>query len=180
MRTDKEKIEISIIAFITGVVFTFIIYPKAETETVHKFTTKTETDTVFIQNIDTVYISKKEITTEYLRDTILVDYKPSINKFSTSAPFQYGNTYVSGEVLGEVLKIDITNDFKIPVVTNIITNTETKTIIEKPKGFYVGASINNLLHPGAKVSYLDNKYMFDYQYQPMQRIHQIGVSKKIF
>jgi hypothetical protein len=27
---------------------------------------------------------------------------------------------------------------------------------------------------------LDNKYLFSYQYQPLQRVHQIGVSKKLF
>ena len=73
-----------------------------------------------------------------------------------------------------------TNDYKIPVVTNTITNTETKTIVQKPKGIYLGAGINSLMQPSGKVSYLDNKYLFEYQYQPLQKIHQIGVSKKLF
>jgi hypothetical protein len=73
-----------------------------------------------------------------------------------------------------------TNDFKIPVVTNTITNTETKTIVQKAKGIYLGAGVNSLLDPLAKVSYLDNKYLFTYQYQPVTKIHTLGVSKKLF
>jgi hypothetical protein len=72
------------------------------------------------------------------------------------------------------------NDFKIPVVTNTITETKTETIVQKPKGIYLGASVNSLLQPGAKVAYLDNKYLFSYQYQPLQKVHQIGVAKKLF
>jgi hypothetical protein len=73
-----------------------------------------------------------------------------------------------------------TSDYTIPVVTNTITNTETKTIIQKPKGIYLGANVNSLLQPSANVAYLDNKYLFQYQYQPLQGVHQIGVSKKLF
>jgi hypothetical protein len=120
------------------------------------------------------------INSHFLRDTILVDYKPEISLFKTSIPSEYGSTHVSGEVLGEVLKMTAINDFKIPVVTNTITNTETKTIVQKPNGIYLGAGVNSLLDPLAKVSYLDNKYLFTYQYQPVTKIHTLGVSKKLF
>ena len=180
MTLDSQKIQIATLAFFAGVIVAFIFYPKPDVEEVYKFTTKTETDTVFIQDIDTVHIPKKEIKTEVLRDTILIDYKPTINSFSTTTPFEYGNTYDNGEVLGEVLKMSVTNDFKIPVVTNTITNTETKTIIKKSKGIYLGANISSLLQPGATASYIDDKYIFQYQYQPMTKIHSLGVSKKLF
>ena len=76
--------------------------------------------------------------------------------------------------------MSVTNDFKIPVVTNTVTNTKTETIIKKPKGIYLGVGVNSLLQPSASASYLDNKYLFQYQYQPIQRVHQIGISKKLF
>lgn len=180
MIPDTQKIQIAILAFFAGVILTFIIYPKPDAEEVYRFTTRTETDTVYKEIKDTVYIPKKEIKTKVLRDTILIDYKPTINSFSTTTPFEYGNTYVNGEVLGEVLKMSVTNDFKIPVVTNTITNTETKTIIKKSKGIYLGANISSLLQPGATASYVDDKYIFQYQYQPMTKIHTLGVSKKLF
>ena len=180
MIPDKQKIQIAIVSFLAGVMLAFIFYPKPEIEEVYKFTTKTETDTIFIKEIDTIKVSKKEIKTEFLRDTILLDFKPQISLFETTFPFEHGSTKVSGEVLGEVLKMSAVNDYTIPVVTNTITNTETKTIIQKPKGIYLGAGINSLLQPSGKVAYLDNKYLFEYSFQPLDRVHSIGVSKKLF
>jgi hypothetical protein len=177
---EDKRIQIAIISFLIGVVLTFIIYPKPEAEEIYKFTTVTETDTLIVEVKDTVYVPKTKIKQTVLRDTVLVDHKPIIKAFSATTPFEYGNTYVSGEVLGEVLKMSVTNDFKIPVVTNTVTNTETRTIVQKPKGIYLGLGVNSLLQPSASASYLDNKYLFQYQYQPLQRIHQIGVSKKLF
>jgi hypothetical protein len=175
-----HRIQISLISFLAGLILAFVIYPKPEEETVYKFETKVETDTIYSHVVDTIYVPKTKIKTEVLRDTVLIDYEPKISLFKTSIPSEYGSTHVSGEVLGEVLKMTATNDFKIPVVTNTITNTETKTIIKKPKGIYLGAGVNSLLQPSAKVSYLDNKYLFSYQFEPLQGVHQVGVSKKLF
>ncbi len=129
---------------------------------------------------DTIYIPKTKIKTQVLRDTVLLDYKPKISLFKASFPFEYGSTHLSGEVLGEVLKMTAINDYTIPVVTNTITETKTEKVIVKPKGVYLGAGINSVLDPSVKVGYLDNKYLFQYQYQPLQKVHQIGVSKKLF
>jgi hypothetical protein len=177
---QDQRIQIAVLSFIAGAVLAFILMPKPETEEVYKFTTITKTDTLFVDKVSTVYVPKTSIKTEVLRDTILIDFKPQISLFETSFPFEHGSTKVSGEVLGEVLKMTATNDYKIPVVTNTITNTETRTIIQKPKGIYLGAGVNSLLKPSASVAYLDNKYLFQYQYQPLQKIHTLGVSKKLF
>jgi hypothetical protein len=177
---DDERIRIAIVSFLIGVVLTFIIYPKPEAETVYKFTTKTETDTSYIEVKDTVYIPKTKIKTQVVRDTVLINFKPKIKAFESTFPFEHGSTKVSGEVLGEITKMTAVTDYKLPTVTNTVTETKTETIIKKSKGLYLGASINSLLQPGASASYVDNKYIFQYQYQPLQRIHQIGVSKKLF
>jgi hypothetical protein len=178
--TDNKKIKIATLAFLAGILVAYIFFPKTESETVYKFETVTKTDTLFVDKVETVYIPKTKIKTEVLRDTVLINFKPQISQFTASFPFEHGSTSVSGEVLGEVLKISATNDFKIPVVTNTITNTETRTIIQKPKGIYLGAGVNSLLQPSASVAYLDNKYLFQYQFQPLQKVHQIGVAKKLF
>jgi hypothetical protein len=175
-----QRIQIAILAFLGGVILAFVVYPRPEVETVYKFETKVESDTIYTHVVDTVYVPKTRIKQTILRDTILVNFKPQISLFKTSIPSEYGSTHVSGEVLGEVLKMTATNDFKIPVVTNTITNTETRTIIQKPKGIYLGAGVNSLLKPSASVAYLDNKYLFQYQYQPVTKIHTLGVSKKLF
>jgi hypothetical protein len=177
---EDQRIKIAITSFLAGVILAFVVYPRPEVETVYKFETVTKTDTLFVDKVETVYIPRTSIKTEVLRDTILIDFKPKISQFTASFPFEHGSTSVSGEVLGEVLKMSATNDFKIPVVTNTITNTETRTIIQKPKGIYLGAGVNSLLKPSASVAYLDNKYLFQYQYQPVTKIHTLGVSKKLF
>jgi hypothetical protein len=177
---EDKRIQIATLAFFAGVLVAYIFFPKTESETVYKFETVTETDTLIVEVKDTVYVPKTKIKTEFLRDTVLIDFKPQISHFRTTFPSDYGNTYINGEVIGEVLKMTATNDFKIPVVTNTITNTETKTIIQKPKGIYMGGGVNSLIQPSASVSYLDNKYLFTYQFEPLQKVHQIGVSKKIF
>jgi hypothetical protein len=177
---EDQRIKIAIVSFIAGVILAFLLLPKPENEEVYRFTTVTETDTLFVDKVSTVYIPKTSIKTEVLRDTILIDFKPQISLFETTFPFEYGSTKVSGEVLGEVLKMTATSEYQIPVVTNTITNTETKTIIQKPKGVYLGAGVNSLLKPSASVAYLDNKYLFQYQYQPVTKIHTLGVSKKLF
>jgi hypothetical protein len=177
---DDERIKIAVLAFIAGVILAFLVFPKRELETVYKTTIERLTDTLYITSSDTVYIPKTKIKTEVLRDTILIDYKPKISLFETTFPFEYGSTKVSGEVLGEVLKMTATSDYNIPVVTNTIKETNTETIIKKSKGLYLGASINSVLDPGAYVSYVDNKYVFQYQYQPVTKIHSLGVSKKLF
>ena len=177
---DDERIRIATISFLIGAVLTFVVYPKPEFETVYKTKTERLTDTLYITETDTIYIPKTRIKKEVLRDTVLIDFKPKISRFETSFPFEYGSTKVSGEVLGEVLKMTATNDYKLPVVTNTITETKTETIVVKPKGFYLGAGVNSLLKPSASVSYLDNKYLFTYQFHPMEKVHQIGVAKKLF
>ena len=177
---DDERIRIAVVAFLIGVVLTFIVYPKPEIETVYKYTTKTETDTAYVEVLDTVYVPKNRIKNQIIRDTILVDKKAKISLFETTFPFEHGSTKVSGEVLGEVLKMTAKSDYNLPVVTNTVTETKTETIVVKPKGVYLGAGINSLLQPSASASYVDNKYIFQYQYQPLQRVHQIGVSKKLF
>jgi len=178
--TDNQKIKIATLSFLAGILVAYIFFPKTDQETVYKFESVTKTDTLIVEVKDTVYVPKKWIKSQIIRDTILVDYKPQISLFKTSIPSEYGSTNVSGEVLGEVLKMTATNDFKIPLVTNTITETKTETIVKKAKGIYLGAGVNSLLDPSASVSYLDNKYLFTYQYQPFQKVHQIGISKKLF
>ena len=177
---DSEKTKIAALSFLIGAVVAIILFPKKEIETVYKTKIDRLTDTLYITSKDTIYIPKTRIKTQVLRDTILIDFKPKIKAFETTFPFDYGSTKVSGEVLGEVLKMTAVNDYTLPVVTNTITETKTETIVVKPKGIYLGAGINSMLQPSGKVSYLDNKYLFEYQYSPMQRLHQVGVSKKLF
>ena len=177
---DQEKSKVAAVSFLIGAVVAIILFPKKEIETIYKTEVKKESDTIYVASTDTIYIPKTRIRTQVLRDTILIDSKPKIKAFETTFSFEHGSTKVNGEVLGEVLKMTAVNDYTIPVVTNTITETKTETIVVKPKGIYLGAGINSLLRPSGKVVYLDNKYLFEYNYSPMDGVHHVGVSKKLF
>lgn len=175
---DQRIITHSITAILGAFILYWFFWPEFETKTEIVETIKT--DTVFVIIKDTVRITKTQIKHEVLRDTILIDFKPEIKLFTASFPFLYGNTYLTGEVLGEVLKMDVSNDFKIPTVTNTINRTETNTIIKKPRALYLGAGVNNQLTPNLTAHYLDNQFIFSYQYYPTLKAHGIGISKRLF
>jgi len=163
------------IIFLLGLIGGYLLFNWQNGNDVAKVITKTEykTDSVFVQVYDTVHVLRTEIKTKYLRDTIFAEsYEAKINAFKTSKPFLYGNTTVSGEVLGEVLKMDIINDFQIPTITNTITNTTT--IIKKPSGIFLTAGVNQQLTPSVGVTLIKNKYLFGITNNSIQFGYKLG------
>lgn len=138
------------------------------------------TDTVYVTKTEKVYIPKKEIEQVVVRDTILVDYEPNlIRSFTVSRPFLYGNTNVSGEVLGEVLSVDITNDFKIPTITNTIERTTTTTYTKKPSGLFLTVGAMDNFTPSVGGVLIRDKVAVGYQYG-LNQSHSIQFGYKIF
>lgn len=161
-----------------GIILGYLLFSKSKPEPKVITETKIETDTVYITIRDTIRLTRKEIQHRVIRDTIIrKSIQPQIKTFTASKPFLYGNTYVSGEVLGEVLKMDITNDFKLPQVTNTITTKET--IIKKHRGLYIGAGVTTTLSPLAKLDFVNGNWIFTYQYG-LEFGHSFGVGKRIF
>ena len=175
---------IYIIAFVVGLLFGFWLYSaflKPESETIIEYKETIKSDTVYLTVKDTVYLDRTKIVHEVLRDTILADgYKPQIKAFKAVFPLLYGNAFLQGEVLGEVLKTSLTTDFKIPSVTNIITKEKNTTIIKKPTGFYAVGGISSNFSYSLGLSYLRDKSMFGYRYQPNLQIHSLEVGFKVF
>lgn len=134
----------------------WLFFPEITTETLIE--TKIETDTVFVTKIDTVY--QNSITHRVIRDTVLLEpIKPEIKEFTASFHFLYGNAHLKGEVLGEVLKTSLTNDFKFQTITNTINIKET--IIKKPSGLFLTAGVNhNLTYPSIGAIFIKNRYLF--------------------
>ena len=121
-------------------------------------TIETKTDTVYVHVRDTVRITRTEIKHEHIRDTILIEpIEPKIKAFTASKPFFYGNVTVNGEVLGEVLKMDIYTDFNLPTVTNTIT--KTNTVIKKPSGLFLTAGVQNNLTPSIGAVFIRDRYL---------------------
>lgn len=139
-----------------------------------------KTDTLFVTVIDTVTITRTQIKHEYLRDTVLVDYKPAINLFKADFPALYGNIRFRGEVLGEILKSTVETDFRIPRVTTVIEKEKTRTVTEKPSGLYLGGGISNLGNVSVGATYLMNKTLIGYDYNPQLSQHSIRAGVKVF
>jgi hypothetical protein len=170
-----DKALLIAVVFLLGIVSGYILFDWQRGNDVAKVITKTEvkTDTVFVHLTDTVHVLRTEIKIEHLRDTIFAEpYEAKINAFKTSKPFLYGNTTVSGEVLGEVLKMDIVNDFKIPTITNTITNTTT--ITKKPSGIFLTAGVNQQLVPFVGVTLIKDRYLFGITNNSIQLGYKLG------
>jgi hypothetical protein len=170
---------IYILFFVGGFIACYLLF-KAESETIIEYKETIKSDTVYLTVKDTVYLDRTKIKHEYIRDTILIDYEPKINAFTATFPLLYGNAYLSGEVLGEVLKTSLTTDFKIPQVTNTITKEKNTTIIKKPTGIYAVGGVNSNSSYSVGASYLRDKSMFGYRYQPHVKIHSLEVGFKVF
>lgn len=170
-----DKALLIAVIFLLGLVSGYILFDWQDGTNVAKVITKTEvkTDTLFVNVIDTVHVLRTEIKQNYLRDTVFMEtYEAKINAFKTSKPFLYGSTTVSGEVLGEVLKMDIVNDFKIPTITNTITTTNT--IIKKPLGIYLVAGVNQQLTPSVGLTLIKNKYLFQITNNSLSLGYRLG------
>ena len=157
----------------------FQIFLRPEVETTYVETIKETTDTVFIHQFDTVYLTRKEIRHQVIRDTIMEPYTPQIKAFKATFPLTYGNAFLTGEVLGEVLKTSLTTDFEIPVITNTIEKEKITTIIKKPTGFYAVGGVNSNFNYSVGVNYLRDNSLIGYKYTPQLKIHSLEVGFRL-
>jgi hypothetical protein len=179
MIKDLHPVTFGILGFVLGLlVYGWFLKPESETIIEYKETIKS--DTVFVVQKDTVTLYRDKIIHEYLRDTILLpSWQPSIKAFRAVYPVLYGNIHLSGEVLGEVLKTSITTNFNIPSITNTITKEKTTTIIKKPTGFYAVGGVGSNFSYSVGATYLRDRSMIGYRYQPQTDIHSLEVGFKI-
>jgi hypothetical protein len=179
MVKDIHPATFGILGFVLGLLV-YGWFLKPESETIIEYKESIKSDTVYVVQKDTVTLYRDKIVHEYLRDTILLtSWKPSIKAFRAVYPVLYGNVHLSGEVLGEVLKTSITTDFKLPQITNTITKEKTTTIIKKPTGFYAVGGFNSDFRYSVGATFLRDRSMIGYRYQPQTDIHSMEVGFKI-
>jgi hypothetical protein len=173
-----------ILACIIGIIIGLFFYKsflEAETETIISYKETIKTDTVFSHSVDTVFLTKKEIKQTVIRDTVLIKpIETKIKAFTAVYPLQYGNATVSGEVLGEVIKMGLTTDFNIPVVTNTIEKEKVTTIVKKASGLYASAFVSSEFIPSVGGHYLKDRLIISYKYTPLTKIHEAGLGVRIF
>jgi hypothetical protein len=124
-----------IIILIIGLAIGFFLSP-TKIKNTHTESVKIEVDTVWNTVTEKIYIDRP--VTKYERDTLIVFdsilVHVPIKSFKHLFPIQHGVATVSGEVAGELLKMDLETFLNIPTVTETVTITKT----EKPRGFYAG------------------------------------------
>ncbi len=169
-----------ILIFLSGM-FVQKKFFEPEVDTVYKETFKS--DTVFVEIRDTVVRTK--IKQVYLRDTLIVFGKDSVNlplqAFTELYPNIYGDVSVFGEVAGKLTKLGVSTNFNIPSVTNTITKETVRTI--KPSGLYLAGGFqtgDSQLSAFVGASYLKNKSLIFYNYNLVMKSHQAGIGVKLF
>ena len=168
-------------SIIAGVLIGLLLYhnfllPKPQTLT--KIIETVTTDTIYVHQVDTVTITKTDIKHEFLRDTVYMNTNIPISNFKTYYAHVYGSIDISGQVMGEVLSMGLKTDLRIPTVTNTIERTET--IIKKPQGLYLGAGVNSNLSAVVGGYYLNDQFIYGYQFNPFFQQHQIFIGRKLF
>jgi hypothetical protein len=124
-----------IIILVFGVGLGYFLAP-TKIKNNHTESVKIEVDTVWNTVTQRIYIDRP--VTKYERDTLIVFdsifVHVPIKSFKHLFPIQHGVATVSGEVAGELLKMDLETFLNIPTVTETVTITKT----EKARGFYAG------------------------------------------
>lgn len=179
-----NRVDPRILIFILGIICGFVIYKmfiEAEIETDVRYVVKTHTDTVYISQVDTVYLTKKEIKHTVIRDTVIIGtIEPKIKAYEARFPLTNGYAYVNGEVLGEVLKMRLTTDIKYPTITNTIEKETVRTIVKKPSGLYAQAWVDSNFIPSVGGTYLRDRLIISYRYTPLTLTHSVGFGVRIF
>ncbi len=146
-----------IIILIIGLAIGFFLSP-IKIKNTHTESVKIEVDTVWNTVTERIYIDRP--VTKYERDTLIVFdsifVNVPINSFKQLFPIQHGVATVSGEVAGELLKMDLETFLNIPTVTETVTIIKTE---KPPKGFYAGAGYDwERKKPVLGASYLGGRF----------------------
>lgn len=181
---DKQNFKISIlIAFFVGGLIGMFGYDRfladKYIELPPKVVTKTEYIPIQIPIVDSVFVEVKIPKYIYIRDTIIKNKVLPLNNYVGSERTINGLVYYDITTAGYLTNYKFKTDYKIKTFIPQTTTTINTTSIKKPKGLYLGLGINQQFSPFGKVDYLDNQYIFSYQFSPVGG-HAIGVSKKLF
>lgn len=169
------------VTFIVGIIIGLLLYEKfllRDIENKVEYITEIKSDTVYTVIRDTVFINKPKYI--YERDTIIENYKPKIRGFKETYSTLYGNISIQGEVLGELRYTSLTSDLRVPQITNTITKEKNTTTVIKPSGVFLTGGISSYFVYTIGATYLKDKSLIGYEYQPQLDLHSIKVGFKVF
>lgn len=154
-----------------------------EIETRHHTELKTELIVEHITIFDTI-----SITAEPLKQKITEVKSPeepsekfdSLRTYRGSQRFAYGTINWQATTGGTLRALELKPIFELPITTVNNTVTNTRTVIEKPRGVYFAAGASTFAGPKFGATYLRDKYIFGYRYEPQTQSHYIEAGFKIF
>lgn len=167
------------IGIIIGFALAFLFFKPEIIEKVEVIET-VRTDTVYQTVRDTIKLTRDRINHVYLRDTIIKEQVFNLNRFNGLEPTLFGDVSYNGLVAGELLKLNMSTDFNIPNIENTITRTETKTVVQKPKGLYGTGGVNSSFEYSVGVMYLNDRSLFGYEYNVPTGSHSLKVGFLVF
>lgn len=168
-----------VLTFAVGFAVAFLFFePKVVKEVVVK--TKTEIDTVFQSHKEPIYIPY-EVLVEKI-DTVYYSkpFEATVSRYKGSEALQYGSIEWSAETTGKLLNFKVTPNLQLPTVIKEIETVKTVTTVRDLRGLYAGAGINQEFGYKVGASYVDKDWQFNYDYQPKDKIHWVGVKKRLF
>jgi hypothetical protein len=168
-----------VIGAIIGFALAFMFFKPETIQKVEVIET-VRTDTVYQTVSDTIELTRERIKHVYLRDTIIKEQVYNLSRFNGLEPTLFGDISYNGLVAGELLKLNISTDFNIPQIENTITRTETKTIIQKPKGLYGTGGVNSRFEYSVGAIYLNDRSLFGYEYNIPTGSHSLKVGFRVF
>ncbi|WP_114752281.1 hypothetical protein [Pleomorphovibrio marinus] len=137
-------------------------------------------DTVYLEYRDTIFIPQDSLIFEYIRDTVILDITYPINRYRGLEATLFGDIGYNALVAGSLLNLELTPNWSIPQIENTITRTETRTIIQKPKGLYLEGGISSQFNYKIGATYLNDRSLFGYEYQPDLNVHWVKTGFKIW
>ncbi len=103
-----------------------------------------------------------------------------LRRYQGFKPTLYGNISYNALVVGSLQEISLRQDLKIPQINHKIERSSTTIRTIKPSGIYLTGGINSNFHYSLGATYLKDKSMIGYEYQPQVEIHALKVGLKIF
>lgn len=180
---------------IGAALYAFFMQPKIVESIVIK--TETRTDTVYTKHVeripfpDLAYLSLEDSIEHYrnLYEEELANIKivkenepfsAPLRTYSGFEPTLYGNIGYNAVVAGKMIDMTITNDLRLPTITNTVTTEKVVTQTRDLRGLYAGASASLDLDYKLGASYVDRDWQFNYDYQPKAGMHWVGVKRRVF
>lgn len=142
--------------------------------------TKTKIDTVYHSEIDTVFIPYETLVETI--DTVYYSkpFKADISRYSGKEVLDYGSIDWMAETTGKLTNLRIVPNLQLPTIVKEIETVKTVTTVKDLRGLYAGAGINQNIGYKVGASYVDKDWQFNYDYQPKDKIHWVGVKKRLF